>query len=91
MYYFVIVDGSREDLHNMDYTERKSRSDKTKVRGNVPQSFGYVKRSTSNSNGKGDSRTAQVSAVPRTKVISFKKLAFTLYNSIFLLVQLYLR
>lgn len=54
----------------MDYMERKSRSDKTKVsRGGVPQSFGYVKRSTSSSNGKGDSRTAQVSAVPRTKVI----------------------
>jgi len=53
----------------MDYMERKSRSDKTKARGGVPQSFGYVKRSTSSSNGKGDSRTAQVSAVPRTKVI----------------------
>lgn len=52
--------------------ERKSRSDKTKVsRGAPPQSFGYVKRSTSSSNGKGDSRTAQVSAVPRTKVIQF--------------------
>jgi hypothetical protein len=52
--------------------ERKSRSDrseKTKSRGGVPQSFGYVKRSTSSSNGKGDPRTAQVSAVPRTKVI----------------------
>ncbi|XP_026814796.1 neuron navigator 2 isoform X2 [Rhopalosiphum maidis] len=61
-------DGSREDLHNMDYMERKSRSDKTKARGSVPQSFGYVKRSTSSSNGKGDPRTAQVSAVPRTKV-----------------------
>lgn len=53
----------------MDYMERKSRSDKTKARGSVPQSFGYVKRSTSSSNGKGDPRTAQVSAVPRTKVI----------------------
>lgn len=90
MYYFIIVDGSREDLHNMDYMERKSRSDKTKVRGNVPQSFGYVKRSTSSSNGKGDPRTAQVSAVPRTKVILFKNLAFNLYN-IFLLVKLYSR
>ncbi|XP_025406200.1 protein sickie isoform X4 [Sipha flava] len=65
------TDGSREDLHNLDYMERKSRSDrseKTKSRGGVPQSFGYVKRSTSSSNGKGDPRTAQVSAVPRTKV-----------------------
>lgn len=53
----------------MDYMERKSRSDKAKARGSVPQSFGYVKRSTSSSNGKGDARTAQVSAVPRTKVI----------------------
>ncbi|VVC29274.1 Hypothetical protein CINCED_3A005783 [Cinara cedri] len=62
------TDGSREDLHNMDYIERKSRSDKTKARGSVPQSFGYVKRSTSSSNSKSDPRTAQVSAVPRTKV-----------------------
>lgn len=64
----IFPDGSREDLHNMDYLERKSR-DKTKARGCAPQSFGYVKRSTSSSNGKGDPRTAQVSAVPRTKVI----------------------
>ncbi|XP_050437600.1 protein sickie isoform X2 [Adelges cooleyi] len=63
------IDGSREDLHNVDYMERKSRSDRAKGGRNVPQSFGYVKRSTSSSNGgKGDSRTAQVSAVPRTKV-----------------------
>lgn len=48
--------------------DRKSRSDgKSKVRG-VPPSFGYVKRPT-NANGK-ESRTAQVSAVPRTKVIT---------------------
>lgn len=65
----MFLDGSREDLHNIDYMERKSRSDKTKARGSVPQSFGYVKRSASSSNGKGDPRTAQVSAVPRTKVI----------------------
>lgn len=56
--------------------ERKSRSDKTKTRSAAPQSFGYVKRSTSSSNGnKGDPRTAQVSAVPRTKVIE-KKIMF---------------
>jgi len=67
--FIIFLDGSREDLHNMEYLERKSRSDKTKVRAGVPQSFGYVKRSTSSSNGKGDPRTAQVSAVPRTKVI----------------------
>lgn len=49
--------------------ERKSRNDgKSKVKG-VPSSFGYVKRSTSSS-GK-ESRTAQVSAVPRTKVRYF--------------------
>lgn len=48
--------------------ERKSRVDnKSKVRG-VPSSFGYVKKST-NTNGK-ESRTAQVSAVPRTKVVN---------------------
>lgn len=60
--------GSREELMEMEYYngERKSRADgKNKVRG-VPSSFGYVKRST-NTNGK-ESRTAQVSAVPRTKV-----------------------
>lgn len=72
---FINLDGSREDLHNMDYLERKSRSDKTKARGGVPQSFGYVKRSASSSNGKGDPRTAQVSAVPRTKVI-YNKIIF---------------
>lgn len=50
-------------------------SGSNKVRG-VPQSFGYVKRhsaGTSNANGsqngnKDPTRTAQVSAVPRTKV-----------------------
>lgn len=55
--------------------ERKSRSDKIKVRGGgggVPQNFGYVKRSASSSNSKSDPRTAQVSAVPRTKVIKIK-------------------
>lgn len=52
----------------MERKSRSDRSDKTKARGGVPQSFGYVKRSTSSSNGKGDPRTAQVSAVPRTKV-----------------------
>ncbi|XP_065213728.1 protein sickie-like isoform X2 [Planococcus citri] len=60
--------GSREELMDMEYYngERKSRVDgKSKVRG-VPSSFGYVKKST-NTNGK-ESRTAQVSAVPRTKV-----------------------
>lgn len=42
---------------------------KQKVRG-VPSSFGYVKRSTSGGSGggKSEARTAQVSAVPRTKV-----------------------
>lgn len=42
---------------------------KGKVRG-VPSSFGYVKRSTSGTSGnnKSEARTAQVSAVPRTKV-----------------------
>lgn len=63
----------------MDYMERKSRSDKTKARGSVPQSFGYVKRSTSSSNGKGDPRTAQVSAVPRTKVIKNNIYIFVFY------------
>ena len=60
--------GSREELMDLEYYngERKSRVDsKNKVRG-VPSSFGYVKKST-NTNGK-ESRTAQVSAVPRTKV-----------------------
>lgn len=47
----------------------RDRESKTKVRG-VPSSFGYVKRSNSGagSNGKTETRTAQVSAVPRTKV-----------------------
>lgn len=53
----------------MDRKSRSDRSEKTKSRGSVPQSFGYVKRSTSSSNSKSDPRTAQVSAVPRTKVI----------------------
>ena len=40
----------------------------SKVRG-VPQSFGYVKRSTNGCPGnKSELRTAQVSAVPRTKL-----------------------
>ncbi|KAJ9581339.1 hypothetical protein L9F63_023483, partial [Diploptera punctata] len=40
----------------------------SKVRG-VPQSFGYVKRSTNGCTGnKSELRTAQVSAVPRTKL-----------------------
>lgn len=46
--------------------ERKVRESKSKVRG-VPPNFGYIKRSV-NGNGKGEPRTAQVSAVPRTKV-----------------------
>ncbi|XP_050534791.1 protein sickie isoform X2 [Daktulosphaira vitifoliae] len=61
------IDGSHEDIQSLEYLERKSRSDRAKGR-NVPQSFGYTKRSTSSSNGKNDPRTAQVSAVPRTKV-----------------------
>ena len=44
---------------------------KGKVKG-VPLSFGYVKRSTTNGGttpaGKSETKTAQVSAVPRTKV-----------------------
>ena len=61
--------------------ERKSRSDKTKARGSVPKSFGYVKRSTSSSNGKGDPRTAQVSAVPRTKVNKNNIYIFIFYTN----------
>lgn len=75
------LDGSREDLHNMDCMERKSRSDKTKARGAVPQNFGYAKRSTSSSNGKSDSRTAQVSAVPRTKVILYFMFVYKILNN----------
>lgn len=53
-------------------------SSSNKVRG-VPQSFGYVKRHSAGTSpspngvqngGKDTTRTAQVSAVPRTKVIS---------------------
>lgn len=52
-----------------------STSSSSKVRG-VPQSFGYVKRHSAGTspspngvqNGKDATRTAQVSAVPRTKV-----------------------
>ena len=42
-------------------------SKSSKARG-VPPSFGYVKRSTSGGGSKGEARTAQVSAVPRTKL-----------------------
>lgn len=53
-----------------------STSNSNKVRG-VPQSFGYVKRHSAGTpspngvqnGGKDASRTAQVSAVPRTKVL----------------------
>jgi len=50
---------------------------KGKVRG-VPSSFGYVKRSTSGTSGnsKSEARTAQVSAVPRTKVGGFPFINF---------------
>lgn len=59
--------GSKEELVPEEYNgERKVRESKSKVRG-VPPNFGYIKRSV-NGNGKGEPRTAQVSAVPRTKV-----------------------
>lgn len=56
-----------------------STSSSSKVRG-VPQSFGYVKRHSAGTSpspngvqngGKDATRTAQVSAVPRTKVSKF--------------------
>jgi len=51
---------------------KEEREGKSKVRG-VPSSFGYVKRSNSGA-GSGqavqETRTAQVSAVPRTKVFA---------------------
>lgn len=61
--------GSKEELAQEEFSnsDRKAREGKSKVRG-VPPNFGYVKRSI-NGNGKGEPRTAQVSAVPRTKVI----------------------
>lgn len=70
LFYFYIS-GSREELGDVEYCngERKQNSSsggKGKVRG-VPPSFGYVKRPI-NGTGKGETRTAQVSAVPRTKV-----------------------
>lgn len=63
-----LLQGSREELEIEEQTnaDRKSRENKSKVRG-VPPNFGYIKRSI-NGNGKGEPRTAQVSAVPRTKV-----------------------
>ncbi|XP_046669946.1 protein sickie isoform X3 [Homalodisca vitripennis] len=62
------ISGSKEELAPEEYTngDRKGRESKSKVRG-VPPNFGYIKRSI-NGNGKGEPRTAQVSAVPRTKV-----------------------
>nr|XP_018915567.1 PREDICTED: neuron navigator 3-like [Bemisia tabaci] len=62
---------SREELTCIEYCngDRKLnlRDSKNKVRG-VPPSFGYTKRPTNGDGGKGETRTAQVSAVPRTKV-----------------------
>lgn len=62
----------------------REREGKSKVRG-VPSSFGYVKRSNSGAgggtNGKTETRTAQVSAVPRTKVRS-EMLPFQHYSSV---------
>lgn len=73
--------GSKEELgiSDVDYCngERKqnnSSGGKGKVRG-VPPSFGYVKRPV-NGTGKGETRTAQVSAVPRTKVFTVSILFF---------------
>ncbi|XP_054270358.1 protein sickie isoform X2 [Macrosteles quadrilineatus] len=62
------ITGSKEELVPEEFTngDRKGRENKSKVRG-VPPNFGYIKRSM-NGNGKGEPRTAQVSAVPRTKV-----------------------
>uniref|UniRef100_A0A1B6D2Z1 AAA+ ATPase domain-containing protein n=2 Tax=Clastoptera arizonana TaxID=38151 RepID=A0A1B6D2Z1_9HEMI len=66
------INGSKEELVQEDFCngERSSkgreREGKGKVRG-VPPSFGYVKRPI-NGTSKGEPRTAQVSAVPRTKL-----------------------
>ncbi|CAH0746838.1 unnamed protein product [Bemisia tabaci] len=66
-----IVSQRKEELTCIEYCngDRKLnlRDSKNKVRG-VPPSFGYTKRPTNGDGGKGETRTAQVSAVPRTKV-----------------------
>lgn len=74
VYFFLSDSHSREELTCIEYCngDRKLnlRDSKNKVRG-VPPSFGYTKRPTNGDGGKGETRTAQVSAVPRTKVYYF--------------------
>lgn len=63
------VMGVKEESNTSSSGKQPTGDNKGKVRG-VPSSFGYVKRSTSGTSGsnKSEARTAQVSAVPRTKV-----------------------
>ncbi|XP_069694202.1 protein sickie isoform X2 [Periplaneta americana] len=58
----------RSSPHSSSGLRTNGEGKQSKVRG-VPQSFGYVKRSTNGCTGnKNELRTAQVSAVPRTKL-----------------------
>ncbi|PNF13684.1 hypothetical protein B7P43_G15281 [Cryptotermes secundus] len=58
----------RASPHGSSGLRSNGEAKQSKVRG-VPQSFGYVKRSTNGCAGnKSELRTAQVSAVPRTKL-----------------------